>query len=994
MADLTNLEESGWRIDVDGGEVRAEHPDSGQTYVFDAEGEVRAPEGDTTDSGTGGDGVVAQTDTGGLEEANTTASACTVECDETTGEVIIYGESGVSMRASAIDIAGRDGVNISSLGTVNVFEDSDLATTDDVDTTVAETGAGGEATGTEAVTGGDTTVTEAGTGGLQTAGTESCLLECDETTGEVTIYGGNRVSVRAPTVDIVGEDRVDISSPGAVNIFEEPDVASIDAFPNGATATDSVHRVEIPVAAALDGAGLSTVTVDYTADFDVSGVTASDVLGAGVERTDGTIVFVDVSEVASSDGGTTVTFTFGGGTELGADETVILEYRRVTNASTEGEYVTVARINGTDVGPGSLAIGPETDTPDPVVSTFDEDDDGWEISGDAQGESTVPTFEEGTGTPAPSISAVDDVQGGVWYFKAPGKFLADKSAYYGGTLEFDLKQEYSGSRSQFDSNDVVLSGGGMTLTYDFGGTESHPGGGESGIWTSYALNLDETDAWETGGGSSPSGSEMMTVLGDLTELRIRGEYQSGSDKGYLDEVSMAPGAEGALTLGLPDGTLETVAAIESDGPVEEYYGFDTDNNNSAALPDSLMITDATVSFVHRNTETGEHSLVTVHDEPTSDAGGAAVMTFGGVTDAQWLAKDDTEDISPPQDRYETPDGTFGSSESAAWEWNPDRTDGGAIGPLGAEFDVIISHRASGTVRDETKERSGLDRWLFVDGSDPSSPIELAAFDGSVGDVSARITTGEIEETSVDFGSAFEGLQLLLNGDTAVTTEEGTVETWSDAAGNGFDFVQSDPAKQPTLVEDAANGQPAVRFDGEDDHFVREGTLGIPNDGARTVIVVSRLSDLGARSPYLMQGKFDATGTDSNAYGLEANTYNTVGERFGLYLISVAKDSERSTDGQFNVHTLRTADFSSLSAMEETTDYFINGQSVGYSDTEGGVRNETFQGDSTAIGAFPGSSPGNLMHGDIAAIFVFGRALPDEERSTIEASLINEYGIGT
>jgi hypothetical protein len=970
--------------------VRAEPPDSGRTYVFDAEGEVRVPGGDTTESETGGDGVVARTDTGGLEETNTTVSACTVACDETTGEVTIFGESGISMRAPAIDIAGRDRVDVSSPGVVNVFEDPDLATTDDADTAVAESGTGLGATGTGEVTGG---VTEAGTGGFRTASTESCLVECDETTGEVTVYGESRVSVRAPTVDIVGEDRVDVSSPGAVNVFEEPDVTSIDAFPNGATATDSVHRVEIPVAAALDGAGLSMVTVDYTADFDVSGVTASDVLGAGVERTDGTIVFVDVSEVASSDGGTTVTFTFGGGTELGADETVILEYRRVTNASTEGEYVTVARINGTEVGPGSLAIGPETDTPDPVASTFEEGDEGWEISGDAQGESSVPTFEEGTGTPAPSISAVDDVQGGVWYFKASGKFLADKSAYYGGTLEFDLKQEYSGSRSQFGANDVVLSGGGMTLTYDFGDADSHPGGGESGIWTSYALSLDETDAWEKDDGSSPTGSEMVTVLGDLTGLRIRGEYRSGSDKAYLDEVSVAPGAEGALTLGLPDGTLQTVAAIESDGPVGEYYGFDTDNNNSAALPDSMTITDATVSFVHRNTETGEHSLVTVHDEPTSDAGGAAVMTFGGVTDARWLVKDDTEDITPPQDRYETPDGTFGSSESAAWEWNPDRTDGGAIGPLGAEFDVIFSHRASGTVRDETKERSGLDRWLFVDGSDPSGPIELAAFDGSVGDASARITTGEIDGTG-DFGSAFEGLQLLLNGDTAVTTEEGTVETWSDAAGNGFDFVQSDPAKQPTLVEDAANGQPAVRFDGEDDHFVREGTLGIPNDGARTVIVVSRLSDLTARSPYLMQGKFDATGTDSNAYGLEANTYNTVGERFGLYLISVAKDSERSTDGQFNVHTLRTADFSSLSAIEETTDYFINGQSVGYSDTEGGVRNETFQGDSTAIGEFPGSSPGNPMHGDIAAIFVFGRALPDEERSTIEASLIDEYGIGT
>jgi hypothetical protein len=973
MPDLTNLEGTGWRLDVEGEAVHAEHVDSGRTYVFDADGEVGVPEEDTTDSTDGGT-VVTQAETGGLEEAST-ATGCVITCDETAGEVTVHSEDGISMRAPTVDIAGRDRVDISSPGVVNVFEDPNIGSTGG-DTTITST---------------ETVVSQAESGALEKASTGSgCTVGCDETTGEVTIYAENRVSMRAPTVDIVGETRVEVSCPGVVNVFEESDVASLGAFPDGASATDSVHRVEVPVGSEFEGAALSTVTVDYPADFDASAVTAGDVLGAGVEQADGTIIFIRISEVASTDGGTRVTFTVGDSIDIATDETVILEYRRVTNASTEGDYVCVADINGTEVGPGSLAIGPATDTPDPVISTFEEGDGGWEISGDAQGESTVPTYEEGTGTPAPSISAVDDVQGGVWYFTAPGKFLADKSAFYGGTLEYDLLQEYSGSPDQFGSNDIVLSGGGMTLTYDHGDASSHPGGGDPGIWTSYTVTLAETDAWKKGDGSNPSGSEILTVLSDLTELRIRGEYRTGSDTGYLDTVRMAPGGEGALTLGLPDGSLETVAAIETDQSAAEYYGFNTANNNSADLPDSLMTTDATVSFVHQNTETGEQGLVTVHDEPTTDAGGAAVLTFGGVSDARWLIKDDTEDITPPQDRYKTPDGTFGSSESAAWKWNSDRTDGGVIGPLGGSFDVVMTHRASGTVRDVTRERQGLDRWLFVDGGDPANPIELTSFADSIGDVSARITTGDIEEPIGDPG--FEGLQLLLNGNTTVVSDEGNVEAWVDATDNGFDFTQSDPASRPTLVADAINGHPALRFDGEDDYFIREDTLGVPNDSARTVVVVCRLTDTAARSPYLMQGKFDATGTDSNAYGLEANTYNTAGERFGLYLISAAKDSERATDTNYNVHVLRTADASSLSAMEESTTYHINGQQIAFSDTSGGVRNSPLEADATAIGAFPHSDSSVLMHGEIAEILVFDRALLDQERRSLEASLLDRYGL--
>jgi hypothetical protein len=205
--------------------------------------------------------------------------------------------------------------------------------------------------------------------------------------------------------------------------------------------------------------------------------------------------------------------------------------------------------------------------------------------------------------------------------------------------------------------------------------------------------------------------------------------------------------------------------------------------------------------------------------------------------------------------------------------------------------------------------------------------------------------------------------------------------------------QSTAERQPTIASSAANGHDAVQFDGEDDFLLREDTLGIANDSARTFAVVSRLSDTQARSPFLMQGRLDSEGSDSNYYGLEANTYNTAGERFGLFLVASAKDTPRRTNTRYNLHIIRTTDFTDISTMEQSTMYYINGGEVSFSGTPGGARNQFFDGDSTAVGGFPYTSSGSRMHGEIAEVRVYDRAIPDSERRQIENRLIDKYNIG-
>lgn len=237
----------------------------------------------------------------------------------------------------------------------------------------------------------------------------------------------------------------------------------------------------------------------------------------------------------------------------------------------------------------------------------------------------------------------------------------------------------------------------------------------------------------------------------------------------------------------------------------------------------------------------------------------------------------------------------------------------------------------------------------------------------------------------------DGLRLSLTPDTIEATD-GSVEAWADDSGNGNDFTQQTAEARPSLESSAANGNAALQFNGETDYLLREDTLGIPNDSARTVVVVSRLSDPSARSPFLMQGLFGSSDSGSSYYGLEANTYNTTGERFGIYLVSVGYDAELEATETYKLHILSTESFPELSSIKNSTTYHVNGQQVGFQATPGNAQNSAFEADSTAIGAFPESEPGTLMHGEIAEVAVYGRVLEDAERSAIENELMAKYGI--
>lgn len=164
-----------------------------------------------------------------------------------------------------------------------------------------------------------------------------------------------------------------------------------------------------------------------------------------------------------------------------------------------------------------------------IVSTFDSDTDGWTASGDAV--SLVPTWLALGGNPGGTIEVDDRTVGGVWYFEAPAKFEGNQSLVYGRSLSFDLYQR--GSGPQFDAPDIVLQGGGFTLSLDAG---TNPLPLES--WRSYSIAFDEGAGWTVDGGVGATKEQLLAVLGSLDRMRIRGEFITGSDFGRIDNVRM------------------------------------------------------------------------------------------------------------------------------------------------------------------------------------------------------------------------------------------------------------------------------------------------------------------------------------------------------------------------------------------------------------------------------------------------------------------------
>lgn len=175
-----------------------------------------------------------------------------------------------------------------------------------------------------------------------------------------------------------------------------------------------------------------------------------------------------------------------------------------------------------------------------IGSVFDKNVEGWTVVTYPEKSYSVQSQKFGAPHWVPlgggfgGCIQIDDVQSGSdTFLSAPPKFRGDVSAFYGGTLTYELNDTDGNDYMEDDA--VVLKGGGLTLVYE---SKTKPTTTKM-RFTKLTIPLSE-EGWtkDKYRGKPASAAEMRKALSKVTELSIRSEYHTGKDDSHLDNVVM------------------------------------------------------------------------------------------------------------------------------------------------------------------------------------------------------------------------------------------------------------------------------------------------------------------------------------------------------------------------------------------------------------------------------------------------------------------------
>ena len=95
----------------------------------------------------------------------------------------------------------------------------------------------------------------------------------------------------------------------------------------------------------------------------------------------------------------------------------------------------------------------------------------------------------------------------------------------------------------------------------------------------------------------------------------------------------------------------------------------------------------------------------------------------------------------------------------------------------------------------------------------------------------------------------QGLAFWVRADTGLTLAGTTVSQWADLSGNNRHAAQGAAASQPTVVTNALNGKPVLRFDGVNDFL----NFNLPINGSTGLTIVLLSANSASRDPGVNQG---------------------------------------------------------------------------------------------------------------------------------------------
>jgi hypothetical protein len=214
---------------------------------------------------------------------------------------------------------------------------------------------------------------------------------------------------------------------------------------------------------------------------------------------------------------------------------------------------------------------------------------------------------------------------------------------------------------------------------------------------------------------------------------------------------------------------------------------------------------------------------------------------------------------------------------------------------------------------------------------------------------------------------------------------GAVATWADKSGAGRSVGQGTAANRPTLILNGIGGAPAVSFDGND---LLTGSPGIfATSDLITVGIVATFGDTTSRRQLFDFG----VGTDHRHFMLEQNTWQTVGQRYGLYQHWApgggTVDSSVQTSAGPKLFTLVASTGSGFPMIPNTT-YVVNG-TVANLELRAGTG---FYGSFSDAPSFWLAGFWGGLNGRIAEVVVANTLADAGDRQRLEGYLAHKWGL--
>lgn len=229
-------------------------------------------------------------------------------------------------------------------------------------------------------------------------------------------------------------------------------------------------------------------------------------------------------------------------------------------------------------------------------------------------------------------------------------------------------------------------------------------------------------------------------------------------------------------------------------------------------------------------------------------------------------------------------------------------------------------------------------------------------------------------------------------DAATASEargDGALTTWRDRSPQGNDATAPSSAVRPKRVADQLNGKPVIRFDGND---WLQGSAQLVRP-ATSMFIVGRYGNTTGRMALADLGT--QSGSTYRHFGLEQNTWGTVGSRYGFWTSGNSYDSATPTSAGAKIFGV-VARSGPNTAITTGTDFYVNGSSSALTKRNTVTSDNTYQDFAGARGfalaAFNDGAGSMPLTGDIAEVIVYPSTLTTAERQQVEGYLAHKWGL--